>query len=49
LPIVALAGLIAYFGYLLLIPYFVAASAPYGHWLVIVNDGRARLSLHRLT
>jgi hypothetical protein len=48
-PIALLGLMIMYIGYGLLIVFLVVASAPIAHWLVIVNDGRARLSLHRLT
>src|SRR5436305_9012953 len=44
---IALLGLVAsYAGFLTLLS--IVGSAPLVHWIVIVNDGRARRSLHRL-
>ena len=45
---IAVLGLIAsYTGFLTLLT--IVGSAPLVHWIVIVNDGRARRSLHRIS
>ena len=48
-PIAVLGLIVAYLSWGLLTVILVAAGAPVVQWLVIVNDGRARRSLHRLS
>lgn len=50
LPIIALALVVLYASYAFsLVVFGVVAGAPWVQWIVIVNDGRARSSLQRLT
>jgi hypothetical protein len=48
-PIAYLALIVAYGALPALFVLSAVGNAPIFHWLVIVNDGRARHSLHRLT
>jgi hypothetical protein len=48
-PIAALGLAIAYFAFATVWIFAAVGGAPFLNWLVIVNDGRARQTLHRIT
>jgi hypothetical protein len=48
-PIALLGLTIAYFAFATAWVFAAVGGAPFFQWLVIVNDGRARRSLHRIT
>lgn len=49
LPIALLGLTLSYFGFGFLMFLAIVGNAPSVHWIVIVNDGRARPSLQRVT
>ena len=49
IPIAMLGLFISYFAFGFFIVLSIVGNAPFVHWLVIVNDGRARETLHRVT